>query len=411
MNIDHSAIRQIVSRRKKLLIATTVPETIATILRGQPRWLNNYYDVSIVCSPGPFCRQIHDAEGIRPLEVSMNRHISPLRDIFSILSAYRIVRRLRPDIVHSYTPKAGLVVMIAASLARVPIRIHTFTGLIFPTRRGLMRRVLTFADRLICSCATHIVAEGLGVARDLMAADITTVTPEVLANGNIAGVDLDYYDIDAPGVRAAADELRVKHGIHDGVPILGYIGRLNPDKGLSELAEAVFRINNSSNAVFDRPLKLLCVGDYDASAPLKPEIKVRLEQDPNILLVGWHRDIRPFLAIIDALVLPSYREGFPNVLLQGSSMQVPLIATDINGSNEIVVHGVTGLLVPVRCVRSLEDAIVHLLNYSDATRAAIGKNGRARIIEFFTQSTVRTALLNFYAKVSRERAEQEHEGS
>lgn len=388
------------SPQKKLLIATTVPDTIATILKGQPKWLKEHFDVALMTSPGKLFSQIADTEEITPLLVPMNRRISLLTDIRSIFVAFHKIRRLRPDIVHSYTPKAGLVTMLAAFLARVPIRIHSFTGLIFPTSRGFKRLLLMGADWLICRSATHIIAEGKGVASDLAGAKITTKPLNVLANGNVAGVDLNHYSASAPGVRMAAREIKARFGIAAQTPVLGYVGRLNLDKGINELVTAIHSVNSTRSTRAIPHCKLLCVGELDASAPIAPHTKALMEDDSDIILAGWHNDIRPFLAAMDVLILPSYREGFPNVLLQGGAMGLPLIATNINGSNEIIVHRETGLLVPPHDAHALSGAILTFLNSTEAERAKMGAAGQRRIQHLFSQTMVRNALLEFYLGLS-----------
>jgi glycosyltransferase involved in cell wall biosynthesis len=384
---------------RKILIATTVPETIATILKGQPKWLNQHFEVALMTSSDRFFSRIFDNEGIRPLFIPMKRRISPVSDLRSIFVAYRRIRHLRPDIVHSYTPKAGLVLMLASFLARVPIRIHSFTGLLFPTSRGFRRLLLLAADWLICRCATHAIAEGKGVARDLQEAKITNKPLVVLGNGNIAGVDTDYYDPDIASLYPLARD--IKDLLYFGVkfPILGYVGRLNRDKGICELLAAVQKVNSKLTERGLPNCKLICVGEDDESAPLPYDTKAAMEADPHIILAGFREDVRPYLLAMDVLILPSYREGFPNVLLQGSSMAVPLIATDINGSNEIIVHGETGLLVKPRDVEALANAIQSFLESTDEARTKMGQAGRQRIKQLFSQPVVRNALLNYYEEL------------
>ena len=153
----------------KIVLVTTVPDTFASILIGQPNYLAKHFDISLVTSPGPLVARVEENEGLSVRTVPMERGINPFKDLVSIWHMWRTLRRLRPDIVHSYTPKAGLVTMVSAWLCGVPVRVHTFTGLIFPTATGVKQKILIWVDRLICACATHIVPEGLGVQRDLEA--------------------------------------------------------------------------------------------------------------------------------------------------------------------------------------------------------------------------------------------------
>ena len=179
----------------KLVRVTTVPTTMRSFCRGLFRELQEQdgYEVVAVSSPGKELDEIALNEGVRVVAVPMERHIAPLKDLVSLWRMWRVMRREKPDMVHSMTPKAGLVTMIAAWLARVPVRIHTFTGLVFPTSTGLKRRVLMATDWLTCACATHVIPEGEGVKHDLLANGITRKDIRVLGYGNIRGVDLEYW--------------------------------------------------------------------------------------------------------------------------------------------------------------------------------------------------------------------------
>jgi hypothetical protein len=178
--------------RPRLLIATTVPETLAVILRDQPRFLGQHFDVDLVTSPGSkWCTLAH--EGVPVHAVPMQRGISPIRDFVSVCRMVWLMLKLQPDIVHSYTPKAGLVCMLAAWVCRVPVRVHTFTVLIWPTAQGWKQSLLKVVDRLLCACATHIVPEGAGVLHDLQMGQITGKPLRVIGHGNIAGVDVGHF--------------------------------------------------------------------------------------------------------------------------------------------------------------------------------------------------------------------------
>lgn len=383
------------TKQHRLLIATTTPETLATILAGQPLWLSRHFDVVLLTSPDQMAERVAEQEGRCPEFVPMTRGIAPLADIVSIWRAYRKIRRLRPDIIHSYTPKAGLIMMFAGWVARVPIRMHTFTGLIFPSCVGLKRRLLMAADWMICACATHVVPEGAGVGRDLKSHGITRKPLRIIANGNIAGVDIDYFDPDDSKTNDVAQELRGKLGIEPEDRVLGFVGRLNRDKGLDELVSAFEEVSVMESGRGGR-LHLICLGDLDPTAPVAPGTITLMQRHPDIHLPGWQTDIRPYFLLMDALVLPSYREGFPNVLLQASAMGLPLVASDINGSNEIVVPNETGWLVPPRDAKALAAALEALLDLPPTARQDYGRRARARTSRLYKRSMVREGLLDFY---------------
>ncbi|WP_354686947.1 glycosyltransferase family 4 protein [Cupriavidus necator] len=372
----------------KIVIVSTVPETISVILRDQPRFLRQHFDVEVVSSPGEACRVIAQNEGVHVHTVRMERGISVLRDVLSVLAMIRVLRRARPTLVHSYTPKAGLVTMLAAWVCRVPVRTHTFTGLIFPSSRGLRRQLLIWVDRLICACATHVVPEGNGVRNDLVSWRITGKPLQVIGNGNIAGIDLDHFSPDAAGQHEAAAQLRARLGIGAEAFVFCYIGRLNRDKGLPELLAAF--------AQMPQHCHLLLVGDLDLTAPADGATLAALRAHPRVHETGFVDDVRPALRASDVLVLPSYREGFPNVVLQAGAMALPVVATDINGSNEIIEPGINGWLVPVRDAAALAQAMLQAEQATPAEREALGRRARQRICERFERREHWERLLAFY---------------
>lgn len=375
-------------RQARMLIVTTVPETLATILRDQPRFLGRFFELQLATSPGAEFDQLELQEGVRVSRIKMARGINPLRDLLSLMKMIGLLLRVRPEIAHSYTPKAGLITMLAALICRVPIRIHTFTGLIFPTQSGLKRRTLVWIDRLICACSTQVIPESEGVRDDLLRFSITNKRLEKIGYGNIAGVDTTHYSRLAAHVADHAAQLRARTGLNDHSFVFVFLGRLNRDKGLKELVSAFDTLENEP--------QLLLVGAVDDTAPVDATTLEAIERNPRIHRLGFQKDIRPALAASDVLVLPSYREGFPNAVLQAGAMELPVIATDISGSNEVIETGFNGWLVPPRQVPPLASAMNAAMNKSKAELAAMGKRARARIEERFEREDHWNRMLEFY---------------
>lgn len=267
--------------------------------------------------------------------------------------------------------------MMAAKIARVPVRVHTFTGLVFPTAKGLKRKVLKFTDKLTAACATHIIPEGKGVRNDLFDNHITGKPLEILGDGSCVGVDPEYF---MPGEKVTSAEFTFV-----------CVGRLVRDKGINELVKAFCAINTEFPET-----RLLLVGDMDDGAdPLHPATLKRLHNHPSIKAVGHVDDVRPYYALADCAVLPSYREGFPNAVLEAGAMGLPQIVTDVNGANEIVTDGVNGLVIPPRSAEDLADAMRIMI--TDTTgRERMARAARPTVIERFTQARVRDALMQFY---------------
>lgn len=375
-------------QRLKIALVTTVPDTLASILIGQPNYLAKHFDVSLVTSPGFLVERVEQNEGLSVKTVPMVRGINPFKDLISIWHMWRTLRRLRPDIVHSYTPKAGLVAMVSAWLCGVPVRVHTFTGLIFPTATGVKQKILIWVDRLICACATDIVPEGLGVQRDLESYRITGKPLKVIGHGNIAGVDTEYFSPEAAGVQAAAVALRAQFKLEPQAMVFCFVGRLNKDKGIAELCAAFDALPEQAH--------LLLVGGLDQSAPISVDLQEKIKENPRIHALGFMRDIRPALNLANVLVLPSYREGFPNVVLQAGSMALPVVATDINGCNEIIEPGFNGWLVPPRDAKALMEAMQEAMQTPSASRKEMGERARSRVQQWFEQRQHWERMKSFY---------------
>lgn len=375
-------------KKKKIIRATTVPTSLETFCKDTLRELNQRYEVVAVSSPLPELDVVATREGVRTIAVKMERRISVKNDIKSLWQMYKVMRRERPWMVHSMTPKAGLVCMVAAWLARVPRRVHTFTGLVWPTAAGLSRMILKTTDRILCACATHIIPEGNGVKQDLINGKITRKPMKVLANGNVRGIDLEHYDR-TPQVKEYVKLIR-----KEGVTTFVFVGRVVRDKGIHELVEAFVRLNK------EYPLtRLVLVGRTEAELdPLNEETQQIIESNKTIEAVGEQDDVRPWLAASDVLVFPSYREGFPNVVIEAGAMGLPSIVSNINGCNEIIIPEENGVIIPPRDADALYEAMKDMCE-NDEKRAYLTKNAREMVASRFDCHIVRRALYDFYASL------------
>lgn len=373
----------------KIIRTTTVPGSLNNFCRGLLRELGEEgYEVVGVSSPGPALQELESREGVKTIAVPMERHISPFKDLRSLIRLIRVFRRERPTMVHSMTPKAGLLSMTAAWFARVPVRVHTFTGLVFPTATGLTKKILILTDRITCACATHVVPEGEGVKNDLTNYRITRKPLKVLGYGNVRGIDLDLFDPQLPEVQAEAAKIR-----RLGVLTFVFVGRLVRDKGINELVNAFARLKKECPDI-----RLLLVGPQEQSLdPLDSSTLELIAKDSSIEAVGSQADVRSWLAASDVFVLPSYREGFPNVVIEAGAMGLPSIVTDINGSREIIIEGRNGTIVPAHDEASLYEAMKRLMD--EDTRNLMKSNARGLISTRFEQSYVHGCLRNYYKEI------------
>lgn len=373
--------------KDKIIRATTVPLSLDVFCNGMLKELSEKYEVVALSSPGEELDVVREREGVRTIAVSMSRHISLLNDCKSLWNLFRVFRKEKPRMVHSMTPKAGLLCMVAAWMARVPVRIHTFTGLVFPTATGITKRILMTTDWLTCACATHVIPEGQGVKNDLLNNGITKKPLKVLGYGNVRGIDLVRYDR-TEEVEEAASKIR-----KDGVVTFVAVGRLVGDKGVNEIVEAFVKLNKENPST-----RLILVGPEERELdPLKPHVLDLISSCDAIECVGMQKDVRPWFAASDVAILASYREGFPNVVIEAGAMGLPQIVTDINGAREIIENGRNGVVIPPKDADSLYDAMKKMID--PEYRQALAKEARIMVSERFEQSYVRKCLYDFYDSI------------
>jgi glycosyltransferase involved in cell wall biosynthesis len=378
-------------RAMKLVHVTTVPMSLGFVA-GQAAYMRaKGIDTHAISSPGDSLWEFSEREGVPAHSAEMLRRIAPFRDLRAIVRMWRVLRRIRPGIVHAHTPKGGLLGMIAAWLAWVPVRIYHMHGLPLATAVGYKRTLLYWSERFSCRLAHRVLCVSRSVRDVAVQQGLCPPTKiEVLLNGSVNGVDgLGRFDPARVGASARA-AARAKHGIPLDATVLGFVGRLVADKGLSELAAAWKGLREQ----FPK-LHLLVVGPFESHDPIPRDVRDLLLCDPRIHLAGedWHTP--PLYAAMDVVALPSYREGLPTVCLEAAAMELPVVATRIPGCVDAVQDGVTGTLVPPRDAGALEEAIRTYLN-DPALRHEHGRAGRERALRDFGQEAIWQAVYQQY---------------
>lgn len=378
----------------KIIRSSTIPESLDAFCKGILKELSFKYEVIALSSPGEVLEKLATREGVRSIGVPMERRISLRKDIKSLMQMISVFKKEKPYAVHSMTPKAGLVCMMAGWLTGVPVRIHTFTGLVWPTSKGIKRRLLMFTDALTCACATHIIPEGEGVKNDLVSGRITKKHMRVLGYGNIRGVDMEYYS-----KRDEVIELMKSENLRDETKFTFlFVGRVVRDKGVNELVAA---FNRLSKEILD--LRLFLVGSYEEGLdPISDDCRDLIENNPSIFAVGTKTgdELLAYYCASDCFVLPSYREGFPNSVLEAGAMGLPCIVTDINGSREIIKEGENGLVIPPCNEEMLYKAMREIIE-SKEEREMMANRSRIMIGSRFEQRFVRKCLYDFYDEIFR----------
>ena len=380
---------------KKLIRITTVPLSLKVLLKGQLRFMaSNGFDVKGVSSEGEELREVHENEGIAVEAITMSRKITPFQDLKSLWEMWNFLRKEKPQIVHTHTPKAGIIGMLAARLAGVPYRLHTVAGLPLMEATGIKRKILNFVEKLTYSSATRVYPNSKGLYDFILQNHFTQSNKlKIIANGSSNGINTTFF---SPAQVSEIEKvaLREKLNIHSDDFVFVFVGRIVSDKGINELIKAFSELQTVENK--PAGIKLLLVGGLENDLdPLNPETLAEINQNRDIISVGFQQDVRPFFAISDALVFPSYREGFPNVVMQAGAMGLPSIVSDINGCNEIIIEGENGLIIPSKNVEKLKEKMLTLAKDKNLYTKLKG-NSRRMIENRYEQSVVWNALLEEY---------------
>ena len=381
---------------KKLIRITTVPISFKVLLKGQLRFMaSNGFDVKGVSSEGEELKEVRENEGIVMEAINMSRKITPFQDLKSLWEMWNFLRKEKPQIVHTHTPKAGIIGMLAARLAGVPHRLHTVAGLPLMEATGIKRKILNFVEKLTYSSATRVYPNSKGLYDFILQNNFTQSNKlKIIANGSSNGINTTFFN---PAQVSEIEKvaLREKLNIQPDDFVFVFVGRIVSDKGINELIKAFSELQAAEN---NEPagIKLLLVGGLENDLdPLNPETLAEINQNKDIISVGFQQDVRPFFAISDALVFPSYREGFPNVVMQAGAMGLPSIVSDINGCNEIIVEGENGLIIPSKNVEKLKEKMLTLARDKNLY-VKLKENSRRMIENRYEQSVVWNALLEEY---------------
>jgi glycosyltransferase involved in cell wall biosynthesis len=348
-------------------------------LRGQVAFMKSRgFIVSAVSSPGEDLDRFGREEGISVHAVKMERRITPLRDLAAVLRLWWLLRRIQPQIVHAHTPKGGLLGMIAAFLARVPVRVYHLRGLPLLTARGLRRIVLTLAERISCCLAHSVLCNSNSLRGEAVRAKLCNPRKlEVLLCGSGNGVDAQVeFNPQALGA-ATRDRVRAELDINRDALVLGFIGRVVRDKGIAELVEAWETLRHEFPDLW-----LLIVGPCESEDPVPRSTLEALRIDPRVRIRDYETQTSPFYAAMDLVVLPTYREGFPNVLLEAAAMELPVVASRVTGCVDAVRDGETGMLVPPRDSAALAKALRCYIERPELRRQH-GEAARSRVLRDF----------------------------
>lgn len=375
-----------------LVRITTVPISLKKLIAGQMRFMcEQGFKVYMISSPYENMDELQANELSEFLAVPMSRRISPFKDLIALIKLVRILRKLKPKIVHTHTPKAGFLGMVAARFAGVPVRLHTVAGLPLMESNGLKRKILEWAEKLTYNCAAMVYPNSKNLEQFIIESKFCKSSKlKVIGNGSSNGIDTAFFR-STTDLLNVADGLRKQYNIAANDFVYIFIGRLVRDKGIEELVTAFSEINTKHNNV-----RLLLVGPFEHELdPLSKACNDQIEKNPHIITVGYKDDVRPYLMMANTLVFPSYREGFPNVPLQAGCLDLPSIVTNINGCNEIIEDYRNGLIVPAKDSAALKAAMTLILTDENLYRTLKG-NARKMVVDRYEQKLIWNLILLEY---------------
>lgn len=384
----------------KIIRITTVPGSFLSLLSGQLKFMGQYFEMVAVSGKGyeqngeSLLYKVSLGEESRTIEVEMTRKITPIKDLIAVYILYKVFKKEKPQIVHSHTPKAGTLSMIAAKYAGVPHRLHTIAGLPLVEVTGFKRSILNWVEKLTYAHATMIYPNSFGLKKIILDHKFTSERKlRIIGKGSSNGINTVHFD-ETLFSEEEKNQLKLKTGILPTDFVFIFMGRMVRDKGINELIGAFKNINKQF-----KNTKLLLLGAYEKELdPLFTDTEAEIDSNLNIKAIGWQADVRPFLAISDTLVFPSYREGFPNTVMQASAMGLPCIVSDINGCNEIIKDGVNGIVIPVKNQQAIEEAMKKIIG-NDDFRHSLTLKSREMICENYSQQYVWNEILKEYKQL------------
>lgn len=383
--LDFNPVLSRADRPPTILVGVTHAQT-CLVLGARLRALRNAgFRVLLLSSPGPLLDITAAREGVEPIALPMRRSIAPFADLVALCRLWQLIGKYRPDLVEFSTPKAGLLGTLAAWLRGVPRRVYMLRGLKLETTFGLKRRILLAAEKLAARCAHVVLCNSESLRAETLALRIAPSSKlRLLGEGSSNGVDINRF---SPGRSPVREQL----GIPRGVPVVGFAGRLTRDKGLPELCEAFDLI-----LCAEPTTRLLLVGWFDvAEDALDPGIRNRILSHPNIYCTGFVPDAAPYYRAMDLLVLPTWREGFPNVVLEAAATGIPVVTTESTGARDSVLPEITGLMIPPGYPDAIYEAVMKLIR-DPTRRRRMGRAARAWILEHYVEARVVTMTVDYY---------------
>lgn len=382
----------------KVMHAVTVPQSLK-LMKGQLAYLKKQgYEVKAISSEGDYIKEYEEYEGVKVLTVNMEREISLIQDFKSLLACIRLIRKERPDIVNTGTPKAGLIMTLAAYICRVPIRIYNVLGLRMETTAGLKRQILLTAEKIAAAASTDILSVSPSLKEQLVE---LRIAPEekirIFGKGSFNGFDLEAFK-QTGQTEGEIEQLRKSLGLAKEHTVLGYVGRLTKDKGIEELVESFLQLDEKNTE-----LRLLILGEVEDGDPVNARTLKEIKENDHIIHIDYQENPIPYYFLMDVFVFLTKREGFGNVSLEAALAGIPVLVADVTGARDTVIPGETGLLVQPTDIKEITEKIMYLLSNPEL-RKQMGSKGKKWGEEHFSNEAIWGEMDNLYQQLLIQKA-------
>ncbi|HML73231.1 MAG TPA: glycosyltransferase family 4 protein [Anaerohalosphaeraceae bacterium] len=380
----------------RILLTASMPETLKVFyLPLIERLVSENIRVTVASAERPALLEFEEKHGCQILPLNYHRTIAPGSDMRIIMSLVKHLRANTYDIVHAHTPKAGYIGMLAAALAGVKCRVYTCHGLAYETETGFKRRLLKCVERLSCTLAHHVLVVSPSLQAKMLQDNLCRKNKmQILGDGTACGVDLKRFSLTSenPG---RSEALRRSMGFSTGNKVIGFIGRLVPDKGIHILVESFLTLYNQ-----DSSIRLLIIGAMEPHrGNLTPSMLQTIQQHPGITRLDFTDQIEAYYPLMDVFVLPTRREGFPYTVLEAAAMEVPSIATRVTGCVDAVIDHQTGILIPPESSSDLTKAI-HTLLCDKSLAQSMGRQAKDRVVKHFSSQRLTDLHLTLYQEIA-----------
>lgn len=377
----------------RIVYIVTVPLTALVLMKGHLRYMRECgHDVVLISSPGKELDEVARRDGIRTIGIPMERDVNLFADLISLWRLILCLHSIKPHIVNASTPKAGFLGIIAAAVCAVPVRVYWLRGLRLETLKGLKRHVSHLTERIACGLSTSFVSVSQSLARASVESGIAQASKiHVICNGSSNGVQATRW-LEAAAQQDKIAVLRESLKIPADAKVIGFVGRLTRDKGVAELLLAYERVLQQQPNTW-----LLILGGYEKGDPVSQQSVEIIKAQPRIVHVGFVPDPAPYYPLMHVLAFPSYREGFPNVILEAAIAGAPAVGFDSTGVVDAIVNNVTGCLVKQGDVHAFSEALLRVIQ-DENLRAALSESGKKRAINDFKPEQIWRAWNDLYMK-------------